>query len=219
MMFAGHCITNGGGLGTSWLHNGTPFGTANSNQFVSGSSTDSGYILLSAGASPGNQLFVSTSDVRSMTGFVPNISQTLGTWVCKSGRTTNYTCGQIVDEDASITVDSVPLTISGSQTTPRPLEIAAAQLCSPTTDMESTLGATRRACPATPPWTGFGLPRARPCVSLRHANGYRRQPVAWHPGSEAAQQRLRARMLLFLACHSRTLIGYTPGTSLGAKYR
>lgn len=84
MMLAGHCITNGGGIGPSWLHNASTFGTANSNQYATGSSTDSGYIWMSSLASPGNQLFVSTSDIRSMTGFIPNVSQTIGTWVCKS---------------------------------------------------------------------------------------------------------------------------------------
>jgi hypothetical protein len=106
LMTAGHCL-NFNGNGVSWLHNALTFGTSSSFFFFPGSDVDVGYVLLSAAASPGNQIFVSTTDIRSMTGFVPNVDQDLGDWVCKSGRTTNYSCGQIDEIDVSKLV-SVP---------------------------------------------------------------------------------------------------------------
>lgn len=102
LMTAGHCLD--GPLGVTWFHNGSSIGTSSSNFHYDPTNVDVGYILLSAVANPGNQLFVTSTTIRSVTTFAPNVVQTQGVSVCKSGSTTNWTCGQIVLIDVS-TVD------------------------------------------------------------------------------------------------------------------
>jgi hypothetical protein len=61
---------------------------------------DVGYILLSAAASPGNQLFVSTpTDIRSINEWYWNGQQIVGATVCISGATSAYKCGGITQTD------------------------------------------------------------------------------------------------------------------------
>jgi hypothetical protein len=95
LMTAGHCL-DVNGLGVDWLHNGSTFGSASSAFYYNGTNADAGYVLLSVVANPGNQLFVTPTTIRSVTTYASNSGQPQGAWVCRSGATSNWTCGQIV---------------------------------------------------------------------------------------------------------------------------
>ena len=101
---AGHCI-NDAGIGANWTHHGSVFGTGSSSFYYSGSSADVGYTVLSAVASPGNQLMaIGPTDVRSITSWDLNSQQIVGVLVCRAGETSGYGCGLInaTDQDSYV---------------------------------------------------------------------------------------------------------------------
>lgn len=107
VLTAGHCI-NINGLGVTWLHNGSSIGSASSEFYSNGSNVDAGYITLSTTASPGNQVFASsTSDIRSISSWNLNSQQTVGSTICRSGRTSGYTCGSVDQTDQTVYVSGI----------------------------------------------------------------------------------------------------------------
>ncbi len=106
VLTAGHCIQLNGGLGIGWSHNGSQFGTAQTETWGAGANSDAG--LMSVGTISGDDnLFYASSntDVRSVTSWLTNINQNVGDQVCRSGATTGYRCGYVIHENVDRDVD------------------------------------------------------------------------------------------------------------------
>jgi hypothetical protein len=90
MFTAGHCV---GGPGETWSHGGTAFGTAGS--FQEFGAVDAAVINRTA-MYAGAWIYVSGGQpARPVTGVGTYAQMAVGQTVCKAGRTTNETCGQV----------------------------------------------------------------------------------------------------------------------------
>jgi hypothetical protein len=99
VMTAGHC----GDTGSSWIQGfplGTPIGTMAANTFVGAtSSADSSAIGSFPSVEASNQIFAGGA-FRSITGIAP--ADFFGETVCKSGITTELTCGAVDSTDVTV---------------------------------------------------------------------------------------------------------------------
>jgi hypothetical protein len=106
IIVAGHCITsNSGGVGNVWQH-GYPqldrFGVAQGKSLPNGggeADVDVGWIDVDSGedVSPANQFFRDGhTDIKSFTHLAANNEQQVHDTVCRSGITTQWTCGLIL---------------------------------------------------------------------------------------------------------------------------
>ncbi len=101
ILTAGHCFL--GSTGQTWTHNSSTIGTGAWQRFVNGSNADVAGIAPASGTSISNKVYASsTLDVRSITSTISNASQSVGTTVCRAGRVSGYTCGQITVADESL---------------------------------------------------------------------------------------------------------------------
>ena len=104
LLTAGHCLA-GSGLLALWSHHGTTIGRASVEAFQAGSNADIGAIEV-AEPEAGNEVYGSSStDIRRVTGWASNASQTVGSKVCRSGGTSGWGCGTIVVADVDATID------------------------------------------------------------------------------------------------------------------
>lgn len=104
---AGHCIQLNGGVGASWKHAGTTFGTADMERYYSGTNADVGTITYSTGAQ--RNLFYASgpSDIRATSGWRTNQTQLVGDTICRGGATTGYRCGTIHARDVDRLVEGL----------------------------------------------------------------------------------------------------------------
>jgi streptogrisin C len=103
VLTAGHCLA-GSGMSALWSQHGMAIGRASVEAFRSGSNADVGAIDLTESRAS-NAVYGSTgSDIRSVTGWAPNSSQTVGSQVCVSGGTSGWRCGSIVAADVDATI-------------------------------------------------------------------------------------------------------------------
>lgn len=101
LVTAGHCLVAAGGTGIPWYHTSL-IGYAT--WFQSAGTADAGGITSSeTGAKNvfleyvfGQHNYYSTA---TLTGWVAGTSQTLGSYVCKAGQTTGWTCGSLLNVD------------------------------------------------------------------------------------------------------------------------
>lgn len=104
VLTAGHCLA-GSGLSALWSHHGVSLGRASVEAFDPGSNADVGAIEL-AESPASNEIYGSSStDIRSVTGWASNSSQTVGSRVCFSGGTSGWRCGSIVAADVDTTIE------------------------------------------------------------------------------------------------------------------
>ena len=104
VLTAGHCLA-GSGLMALWSHHGMAIGRASVEVFQAGSNADVGAIEV-AEPEAGNEVYGSSStDIRRVTGWASNASQTVGAKVCRSGGTSGWGCGTIVVADVDATID------------------------------------------------------------------------------------------------------------------
>jgi streptogrisin D len=98
LVTAGHC-TAGSGLFAQWSHHGASIGRAALDAFEDGSSADAGAIEIDeVGVS--NLVYASSNaDIGSVTASLADRSQTIGSEVCRSGGTSEWTCGHVVATD------------------------------------------------------------------------------------------------------------------------
>jgi len=103
VLTAGHCLA-GSGLSAPWAHHGLAIGRAFVEAFHPGSNADVGAIEL-ADARASNEVFGSSNtDIRRVTDWASNSSQTVGSKVCRSGATSAWRCGSIVAADVDATI-------------------------------------------------------------------------------------------------------------------
>lgn len=103
VLTAGHCVA-GGGVTALWSSNGAAVGRATAEAFHAGSNADVGEIEI-AGSDAANEVYGSSgTDIRSVTAWAPNGSQTVGSKVCRSGGTSGWQCGTIVKADVDATI-------------------------------------------------------------------------------------------------------------------
>ena len=89
VLTAGHCVA-GSGLLALWSHHGVAIGRASVDAFHPGSNADVGAIDL-ADARASNEVYGSSrTDIRSVTAWASNASQTVGSKVCRSGATSGW---------------------------------------------------------------------------------------------------------------------------------
>ena len=104
LLTAGHCLTSSG-LSAVWSHHGVAIGQASVEAFHPGSDADVGEIDLTD-APANNEVYGSSwTDIRSVTTWAPDASQTIGTRVCRSGATSGWRCGSIVAADVDATIE------------------------------------------------------------------------------------------------------------------
>ena len=97
------------GLTALWSHHGAAVERATAEAFHAGSNADVGEIEI-AGSGAANEVYGSSgTDIRSVTGWAPNASQTLGSEVCRSGGTSGWRCGTIVNADVDATIGGRPI--------------------------------------------------------------------------------------------------------------
>jgi hypothetical protein len=100
---AGHCIQHGGGIGVNWSHNGAPFGRSDSELYWDGTTSDAGDIKLTSDPGTDNLVYASSaSDQRSMTKRFADSDMPVGTYMCRSGQTTGWTCGHVSAIDQTV---------------------------------------------------------------------------------------------------------------------
>ncbi len=111
MLTAGHCLALAtGGLNSMWRHSGTDIGTGRTETYGNLSNADAGLIAMSAPSGPDNLLFgVSENDIRTVGGYVTTSSQNVGDYLCRSGRTTGFWCGNLTLEDRVKDVDGTAI--------------------------------------------------------------------------------------------------------------
>jgi hypothetical protein len=104
---AGHCIELKGGVGREWKHNGVGFGTATVETWATGADGDVGAIRVAIPASQAMNLFYasSTADIRAFTSFAVLSEVHVNDFFCRSGATTGYLCGRVVDVDGTLQVE------------------------------------------------------------------------------------------------------------------
>lgn len=103
---AGHCIKDAG-INTVWYMGSTAIGPGSVQDFYNGTSADVGLIALYSSnlTPPLNQVYASSNlDVRSMSGWWASSSQQAGVTVCRSGLTSGWLCGTIVQPDVTAIV-------------------------------------------------------------------------------------------------------------------
>ena len=104
ILTAGHCVA-GSGVSALWSHHGAAIGRATAEAFHSGSNADVGEIEV-AQPDAGDEVYGSSNtDIRSVTGWASNASQTVGSKVCRSGGTSGWRCGSIVVADVDAKLD------------------------------------------------------------------------------------------------------------------
>ena len=98
LITAGHCISASGPF-AQWSHGGATIGRAALNAFVDGSSADVGAIEIDS--LPFDNLLYATgnTDLRPLHGQLPDVAQTVGSEVCRSGGASGWACGHIVAAD------------------------------------------------------------------------------------------------------------------------
>jgi len=104
---AGHCISHAI-AGANWNHNQAYIGTSYAHWFTSGSHADVGIIQVSVQQNPAN-LFVAnnTSDIRSVSGYIVNNNQVVGSLICRAGFVHyNATCAQITKVNTDAWLDN-----------------------------------------------------------------------------------------------------------------
>jgi hypothetical protein len=104
VLTAGHCIA-GSGLSARWSHDDSPIGRATFEAFHQGSNADVGAIAVTASGARNLVYGSSNSDIRQVTGSVPDASQTVGSKVCRSGGTSGWRCGSIVAADVDVSIE------------------------------------------------------------------------------------------------------------------
>ena len=98
VLTAGHCLASSG-VSALWSHHGAAIGRATAEAFHPGSAADVGEIEV-AGPGTSDEIYgPSNADIRRLTGWAPNASQTVGSEVCRSGVTSGWRCGSIVAAD------------------------------------------------------------------------------------------------------------------------
>jgi Trypsin len=103
VLTAGHCLA-GSGVSALWSHHGAAIGRATAEVFHRGSGADVGEIEI-AGPGSSDEIYGPTNaDIRTLTGWAPNASQTIGSEVCRSGVTSGWRCGSIVAADVDTTL-------------------------------------------------------------------------------------------------------------------
>lgn len=104
LLTAGHCVA-AGGVTALWSHHGAAVGRATAEAFHAGSNADVGEIEIARSDAANEVYGDSDTDIRSVTGWAPNASQTLGAEVCRSGGTSGWQCGTIVKLDTDATIN------------------------------------------------------------------------------------------------------------------
>ncbi len=106
VLTAGHCLGKAlNGPTGAWTHGGTEFGSGTYNTWTTGSDADAG-LISQANPTVDNQLFgTSTSDIRTVGGYVTTASQNQNDYLCRQGATSGFWCGNIALEDKSKDVD------------------------------------------------------------------------------------------------------------------
>jgi hypothetical protein len=95
---AGHCLA-GSGLFAQWSHHSNSIGRAALDAYEEGSNADAGAIEIEP-LDVSNLAYASSSgDIVRVTASLPDIAQTIGSEVCRSGGTSGWTCGHIVAVD------------------------------------------------------------------------------------------------------------------------
>ena len=165
VLAAGHCVA-GSGLSALWSHHGAAIGRATAEAFHAGSNADVGEIEV-AESKAGNEVYGSSgTDIRSVTGWAPNASQTVGSKVCRSGGASGWDCGTIVAADVDATVGG--MLIHHTWWTDFPS--AAGDSGSPVLDKDGRAAGIviattpTRSLYSTVDWIATELP-ARPCVT------------------------------------------------------
>lgn len=103
---AGHCIELKGGIGHEWTHNGVTFGTATVETWATGADGDVGAITLANTGQSANLFYASANwDIRQFTSWALLADQQVNTFLCRSGATTDYVCGRIVETDRTLDVE------------------------------------------------------------------------------------------------------------------
>jgi hypothetical protein len=104
VLTAGHCLA-GSGLSALWSHHGVSVGRAVVEAFHPGSNADVGEIEV-AQSDAGDDIYAtSNTDIRIVTGWAPNSSQTVGSKVCRSGGASGWRCGSIAVADVDAKLD------------------------------------------------------------------------------------------------------------------
>jgi hypothetical protein len=103
VLTAGHCLASSG-ISALWSYRGVAIGRASVETFHTGSNADVGEIELMDARSSNEVYGASPTDIRRVTALASDVSQTVGSKVCRSGATSGWRCGSIVaaDVDAKI---------------------------------------------------------------------------------------------------------------------
>ncbi len=114
VLTAGHCLDPnfGSGIGATWNHPSspnTPLGTGAFEDFYSGSSADIGAINDSESGAKNFVYTTSNTSFLSITGKVTNSNQYVGRSICRSGLTSGWDCGVIVQTNSTYLVSGVTL--------------------------------------------------------------------------------------------------------------
>lgn len=167
ILTAGHCVA-GSGVSALWSHHGVEVGRATAEAFHAGSNADVGEIDVAESEADNEVYGSSNTDIRSVTGWAPNSSQTVGSKVCRSGGASGWRCGSIVAADDDATIDlrlihhtwrtDFPSVMGDSGSPVLDLDGRAAGIVIATTPTQSLY--------STVDWMATELP-ARPCVTLR----------------------------------------------------
>lgn len=107
---AGHCIQDSG-IGVTWSHVGA-IGQSDSEIFYNGANQDAGDIKLSADPTTDNLVYASSaSDQRSITKTFSDSQMPVGTYICRSGTASGWTCGYVSQINQTVTVSGFNYTI------------------------------------------------------------------------------------------------------------
>lgn len=104
LVTAGHCLVDAGGTGIAWYHDSTFIGY--SQWFQSAGTADAGGITTSESGAKNEFLeYVfgqhNYYSIHSLTGWTAGTSQVIGSFVCKAGATSGWTCGTLVARDVT----------------------------------------------------------------------------------------------------------------------
>jgi V8-like Glu-specific endopeptidase len=108
VLTAGHCLELAlGGLGAAWMHSGTKIGNGKTETWGNLSNADAGLVAVDDPISgPDNLVYASNhTDIRSVNGWVSTLSQNVGDFICRNGKTSGWWCGHIKYEDRTRDVD------------------------------------------------------------------------------------------------------------------